>query len=61
MVRTFGEVFDPLAETVLFGVLELGVPVIIQCFVVDRAGSIRNLQGVILLTRAFLKWVSAFM
>ena len=55
MVPTFCEVFDPMVETVLFGVLEFGVPVIIQCFVVDRAGSIRNLQGVILLTRAFLK------
>ena len=55
MVPTFCEVFAPMVETVLFGVLEFGVPVIIQCFVVDRAGSIRNLQGVILLTRAFLK------
>ena len=61
MVTTFCEVFDPLVETVLFEVLGFEVPVIIQCFVVDRAGSIRNLQGVILLTRAFLKLVSAFM
>ena len=55
MVPTFCEVFDPLVETVLFKVLEFGVPVIIQCFVVDRARLIRNFQGVSLLTRAFLK------
>ena len=55
MVPTFCEVFDPMMKTVLFKVLEFGVPVIIQCFVVDCAGSIRNLQGMILLTRAFLK------
>ena len=55
MVPTFCEVFDPMVETVLFKVLEFGVPVIIQCFVVDHAGSIRNLHGIILLTRVFLK------
>ena len=55
MVPAFCEVFDPMVETVLFKVLEFGVPVIIQCFVVDRAGSIRNLHGIILLTRVFMK------
>ena len=55
MVPTFCEVFDPMVETVLFKVLEFGVLVIIQCFVVDRAGSIRNLHGKILMTRAFMK------